>query len=659
MIGATADQNKVGYALMANLYQQGLGPKRFNRKIFPVNPKGEQIFGLTTFPAVRDIPEAVDLAVIAVRADLVPQILLECAEKKVPAAIVISAGFKEVGEAGKILEERIASIARENNIALLGPNCLGTISPLDHFNASFAATMPPAGEIALLSQSGALGTALIDLSVGGHVGFSKFISLGNEASLNELDWLEYLAADASTKAILVYLEKLSDGPKFMELATRITAQKPLVILRAGRSKRGEAAALSHTGSLAPADAVFTAACRQAGAITVESVREFFNLAKLFQLGIRAPLSRLAILTNGGGPSVIATDLVGFSQSLVLADLAEATKSSLRQVLPPMAAVGNPVDIIGDALPERYEAALKILVQETAVDVILLMVTPQMMTQMAPIAELVKTYGSSAGGKPIIPIFLSRPATEIPNFTFAQDAIEALDALARGAEKPLAEKVKSEARKIEPARMMSFAETKALLAQVGLTIEGILISEKSNLDLAVHGFAGQPLALKAISPSLIHKTEAGAVKLNVKTKEEASAAWEEIYTRQHGLPLEGLLLQPMIEGQEVIVGMKRDAVFGPTILVGLGGIFTEILKDSALRVAPVTLEEAKKMILEIKARDILLGARGGLAVKLEALADVIAKISQLAVAHPEIKEIDLNPVLATPTGAKLVDVRILC
>jgi acetyltransferase len=678
VIGASADKTKVGYALLANLYQQGATYKNQNRKIFPVNLTEKQILGLPTYASVKDILESVDLAVIAVRADVVPQVLIDCGAKKIPAVIVISAGFREVGEEGKKREEELAQIARENNITLLGPNCLGVINAPVNFNASFAVGMPPAGEIAILSQSGALGTALIDLAIGQGIGFSKFISLGNEAALSEIEFLEYLAKDSDTKAIMVYLEKLSDGPKFMELAARITKTKPLVVLRAGRSQRGQVAAMSHTGSLAPADAVFTAACRQTGVITVDSIREFFNLAKLFQLGIRAPLQKLVVLTNGGGPSVVTTDLIDFSRSLTLVELASETQNALRAVLPPMAAFGNPVDIIGDALATRYEAALKIVTEVPEAEAIILMVTPQMMTEIEATAKLVTQYCHT---KPIIPVFLGGPITapalnyfkqnKLANFNFPKDAIEALDALARGVAKsvsnPGGEALESlKTPPLEPTRMMNFFEMNPLLVRYGIKLSGVFVSDKSHLSLVVNGLlaprslgeVGGGLAIKAFSPDIVHKTDSAAVKLNLTAVAEVEAAWEEMKTKNPLANIEGILVQPMVKGKELIIGMKRDPIFGATILFGLGGIFTEALKDTALRIAPLAKEDALQMIGELKAKNILLGRRGEPPVNLEALADLLVKISTLAIEHPEIKEIDFNPVMATPEEAIVIDARLM-
>ncbi|MEI6237905.1 MAG: acetate--CoA ligase family protein [bacterium] len=692
LIGASSDKKKVGYALASNLLA---GAKR---EIFFISIGEKEILGQKTFASISEINDSVDLAIIAVRADIVPQIISDCAKKGIKSVIIISAGFKEAGEAGKKLEEEVSALAIQNGMSILGPNCLGTIDSHSDLNASFSGEKPLAGGITFLSQSGALGTSVIDLALAHGVGFSKFISLGNEANLTEIEFLEYLAKDDSTKAILIYLEKLSSGSEFMRLASEITKTKPIVVLKAGRSKRGSQAVMSHTGSLAPEDSVFTAACRQSGIIVAESIREFFNLAKLFQIGITKPLQNLVVLTNGGGPSVVTSDLIDLSKSLTLVEFSEETKNELRKVLPSMAAVGNPVDIIGDALSNRYEDALKVLCSKKDVeriDGIVLMLTPQMMTEVEATAKLVTEYRKVL---PIIPVFLGGPMIQpgadflrgngLVNFNFPKDAVEALDDLAKGMAKKEFAKVKvsgdveknmagtgGQSLGVEntagTSRMLPFAEMDELLKSVGISLIGKLVKDKAGLaeawsEILVSGVTSESaeisFALKAISPDIIHKTDAGAVALNIRTKEEAIEAWEKIMLNiaknVPGAVLEGMLLQPKMTGKEIIIGMKRDAVFGPTILFGLGGIFTEALKDTSLRIAPVSSESAMQMIKEIRGAGILLGLRGEKPVNTEALADLIVRISELVILHPEIKEIDFNPVTLIGESVFLVDARIM-
>jgi acetate---CoA ligase (ADP-forming) len=668
VIGASNDKNKVGYALVSNL----LGGAK--RNIYPVSISEKEILGLKAYASIKDIKENIDLALIAVRADIVPGIMEECASKKVQTVIIIAAGFKEAGPTGIELEKKITGIARKNNIALLGPNCLGTIDTHTDLNASFASLKPKKGHVAFLSQSGALGTAVLDKALAEGIGFSKFISLGNEAILSEIEFLKYLRDDEETKAILMYVERLPDGPEFMKLASEITKQKPIVLIKAGRGARGQRAVMSHTGSLAPEDKVFKAACKQSGIIVVESIREFFNMAKLFELGILKPLQKLIVLTNAGGPAVIATDLIDLSRSLSLIELSDKTKDQLKKVLPTMAGVNNPVDIIGDALGARYESALKILVEEKEAEAIITLLTPQMMTEVEATAKLLSEYNKK---KLIIPVFIGGPSIEkglatlkengLINFAFPKDAIEALDNIAMSAKKSDTTNHKnlstpSTKNIASTLKMASFADTHKLLDDYGLSLSGVLVKEKSDLEKAMKKNGGDTYVLKVMSEDVIHKTDMGAVKLNIKSIKEAEAAWDEmlsnVQAKNPKARIEGILMQPKIIGKEVIIGMKRDPTFGPTILFGLGGIFTEVLKDTSIRIAPVSKEAAMEMIREIHGINILTGIRNEKSVNLEKLAEIIVQISKLSTEHPEVKEIDLNPVMIRPDGADIVDARVM-
>ena len=672
VIGASNDKNKVGYALVSNLLN---GSKR---EIYPVSISEKEILGLKTYASVKEIKGDIDLVLIAVRADIVPSIIEECATKGVGAVIIIAAGFKEAGSAGAELEKKVAEIAGRNNLTLLGPNCLGIINTHTELNASFSASTPKKGHIAFLSQSGALGTGVLDKALGESIGFSKFISLGNEAVLSETEFLQYLKDDKETQAILMYVEQLSNGPEFMRLASEITKKKPIILVKAGRGARGQQAVMSHTGSLAPEDAIFSAACKQSGIIVVESIREFFNTAKLLELGIFKPLQKLIVLTNAGGPAVVTSDLVDFSHSLSLVELSDNTKEQLRNVLPPMAGVNNPVDIIGDALSARYEAALKILVEEKDADAIIVILTPQMMTQVEETAKLLVQYNQK---KTIIPVFVGGPSIEkgltvlkensLINFNFPKDAVEALNNIARGVKKsnPIKNKqpdtpadAQTTANHTPLSTMMSFADTHKLLGNYNLDLSGTLVKEKSELKDVMGNVGNDTYILKIMSPDVIHKTDMGAVKLNIKTIEEAAVAWDEmlssVQAKKPNAEIEGVLVQTKVPGKEVIIGMKRDPIFGPTILFGLGGIFTEALKDTSLRIAPISKEVATEMIHEIRGIDILTGSRGEKSVDIEKLANIIVQISKLAVEHTEIKEIDLNPVIIRPDGIDIVDARVM-
>jgi len=663
VIGADNDPSKVGYALMKNILAGS------TREVYPVTLGTAEVLGRATHTSVKMIPGLVDLAVIAVRADAVPAVLGECAEKGIHAAIVISAGFKEAGAHGKELEDAIAQAAKDHDITLLGPNCLGIMNAHTDWNASFAVHKPKPGGVAFVSQSGALGTALLDWANEEGVGFSKFVSLGNEASLTELEFLEYLADDEETKAVLLYLEQVQDGKRFMELARKVSEKKPLVVLRAGRSARGSAAVASHTGSLAPADKIFEAALRQSGAIPVDSLNVLFSMSKLFELGLTAPLQRLVILTNGGGPSVNTADLIEATETLTLATFDDDLKEKLRGVLPTMAAVGNPIDVIGDAGPDRYEKTLSILEQETSVDAIIVLVTPQMMTDPKGIADVILAH---RGAKPLIPVFMGgetiregrehMEAQGMVSFKSPVDVVFALDALARGMRKPPAPKPEPGPRLSPELEMYGFKEMHTMLDDYDVHLAGAYVETEDGVPDALKDLGEGPYAIKAISASLVHKSDLKAVRLGLPDGDAVLEAWREVVERiRNDIPdasIDGMLIQRMESGVECIIGMKRDRVFGPVVVFGLGGIYVEILKDSCMRIAPVTKEEALVQIQEIQGLPLLTGARGQEKVDLDALAAVVSSIAHLALDYPEIEEIDLNPVFATPSGAVVVDARIM-
>lgn len=659
IIGASDQPGKLGYSLVKNL----LAGKK--RKIYPVNPGHKNVLGLPCFVSVKDIPGKVDLALVAVKAALVPQVLTECGQKKIFLAVVISAGFKESGEEGKKLEEQIKNIAQKYKIKIVGPNCLGIIDLHSSLNASFAAGLTAPGPVAFLSQSGAIGTALLDWAETENLGFSKFISLGNEADLTENDFLEYLARDKKTKAVLMYLEGVSDGARFIRAARQIAKIKPVVAFKAGWTGRGSAAIASHTGSLASAGEVFEAASRQAGIFSVRSLRALFNFAKLFNAGIYRPPRRLAIVTNGGGPSIILADLIEAAPRLELVKFNEGLKNKLKQILPPAAAAGNPVDLMGDAPAKRYAAVLKILTKEKNIDGLVVILTPQQMTEVKATAEVLIKYSKF---KPIIPLFIGEgktrageqilKAARLSNFEYPQDVEEVLSAMSFKNKEPATEGTSHAERSV---MMLDLPRTQKLFKSYGLDFSDKLVEDKKDLKKFFSKIKA-PVALKVYSPQVIHKSDVGGVKLDLNTLTDAARAWDEIVssvkTKVPGAEIKGLLLSPQAQGKSVIIGMKRDAVFGPVIIFGWGGVFVEILKDVARRVAPLTANDAEEMIKEIRGYKILAGARGQKAVNFKALKKIILAVSKMSLEHPEIKSLDLNPVIVNVKEARLVDVRVI-
>lgn len=658
VIGASGNPQKIGYALASNLVTD-----KKDRRIFLVNPSEKEILGEKVFADVKDIKENVDLAVIAVKPEIVPNVLRACGEKKIPYCIIITAGYKETGEEGKKREDELKQIAKNFNIKIIGPNCLGIFDCQNNLNATFGDKLPGVGNISVISQSGAVGTSMLDFAKKENIGFAKFISVGNEAGLTENDFLEYLLTDENTKAIALYLEAVSDGTRFLELAKKITAVKPLVVLKAGKTARGAQAVASHTGSLASENKIFEAVCAQAKVINVETISQMFDLLKMFNAGIYQALENIGIVTNGGGPSIILADLLELSQSLNLATLTDKTKTALREVLPITAAVGNPVDVIGDALSDRYESALKILSKVKDIDALAVILTPQKMTQIKETAKIIAKINKK---KVVLPLFIGgtqiEPALKIfrqKNIAYFSDPIDLVKALDYLSFK---NKIFIQNKKEEAVvDQLDFSQTEKLLQSAGLSTSGILLSDKKEIISATGKLPG-PYVLKAITDKVLHKSDVGALKLNLQNAEEVEKAWEEIsknvFSKTSDIKIEGMLLQGMTAGREVIIGMKRDATFGPTIVFGLGGIFVEALKDVSMRIAPLTPDDIDNLIGDIKGINILKGTRGQKAINFEALKQTILAISNLAIKHPEIKEMDFNPVFCDENRVNLVDVRIV-
>lgn len=659
IIGASSEPGKVGFALMKNLMEGA------SRKLYPITLSGENVLGLPSYKLVNDVVDSIDLAVIAVPAASVPSVLKDCGKKKIPFVVIISAGFGEVGREGRNLENDIKKIARKYRIKILGPNCLGVLDMHAGLNATFCARAPLKGSIAFISQSGALASAIFDWGRTEGLGFSKFVSLGNEAGLTETDILKYLANDRDTNAIIMYLERVTDGRKFFELAKRIMPRKPIALIKAGRGKKGAAAVASHTGSLVPSDSVFEAACAASYVISAKSLHELFGLAKLFKMGITAPVTNIAILTNGGGPSILAADLIEQSVHLELVELREAAKTALRKALPPMAAVSNPVDIIGDAPALRYEKVLQILAAEKNVDGIIVMLTPQMMTESEKTVDVLLAFKAS---KALIPVFMGGeavfPALQkikdggLANFGFAEDVVVALNALNSRYRKKIPSATHS-SDMIKPT-LLGFSETKKIFARYGIPLEGKLARKRNEVGKVLRGLS-PPFAIKVSSPDVIHKTELGAVVLNIATPDEALSAWDTIMkkvrTKLPKAKIEGMVIEEMRKGKEVIIGLKRDPVFGPVVVFGLGGIFTEILEDVSMRLAPVNKRDAEEMIKEIRGFPLLRGMRGEKSVDMKALTRLIVNVSRLG-ERKEINEADLNPVIVDSKKASVVDARII-
>ncbi|MBI3317080.1 MAG: acetate--CoA ligase family protein [Candidatus Omnitrophica bacterium] len=688
VIGVSRKRESVGYAVMKNLLEA-----TFRGKIYPVNAKSTEWEGMPCYPSLREVPGNVDLAVIIVPAVFVPDIIEQCGRKKVKAMIVISAGFKEVGEVGKKLEEDVLSKAREYGIPLMGPNCLGLMNTDSEvsLNASFARSMPPAGNIAFISQSGALCTAVLDYAQGENLGFSKFISLGNKADINELHFLQYLKNDKQTSVILLYLEDLVDGRAFIELAREISGEiaspKPMLVIKSGRTAAGAKAAKSHTGSLMGSDEAFDAIFSQAGVLRCETIEEMFDWGLAFSRCRIPKGNRVAIITNAGGPGIMTADAC-VRNGLEMASLSPSSVARLKKVLPETAGLGNPVDVIGDARHDRYGHAIDILISDPGVDSLLIILTPQAMTDIEEIAKvIVQVEGKSP--IPMVTCFMGvvdvsggikvLKEAQIPNYRFPEGAAKALGAMDRYRKWLSRPRTKVRQFKVDRGKVQNIIEQAQRSARQALCMQDALevlqaygfpmlpfkvVKTEEDAVSQAEG-VGFPLVMKIVSEDILHKSDVGGVKLGLQNKEEVKTAYQnmmlEVKQKAPKARREGVLIQKMaLKGREVILGMNRDPKFGPVLMFGLGGIYVEVLKDVTFRLAPIRELGAEHMIESIRSISLLKGARGEPPSDLKSLGECLLRLSQLVSEQSGIEEIDMNPVMVYPEGegSLVADIRIL-
>lgn len=687
VVGATNRVGSVGLAVFKNLLQAG-----YEGVLYPVNPRLRSVQGVRAYPSIHEIPDQVDLAVVIVPADGVLDIVRGAAEKGIRGCIVISAGFKEIGGRGVELERHLRDFVRANGIRLVGPNCLGVINtnPSVRMNASFARRTPQPGNIAFISQSGALCASVLDLAAGRNIGFSKFISFGNKADVNEVDFLRYLRDDPDTDVILMYLEDISEGPAFMEVAREITweAHKPVLAVKSGSSPEGARAASSHTGSMAGTDTTYEAIFLQSGIQRVEGINELFHYAQAFSLQPLPRGNRVAIVTNAGGPGIMTTD-AAIRHGLALASFSEETKGKLREALPPTASIQNPVDVIGDAPPQRYEEALRHILKDDGVDAAIVILTPQAMINILETAEIVPRVIKDVP-KTILCSFMGLVDVSegvryleshgIPNYAFPEAAARTMAAMVR-----FSERLKRKMRQI-PRFSVDRDKAAAIIAEKLSGRDRYYLAEKEASDiLRCYGFplmksrlarepsevegavktVGVPVAMKIDSPDIVHKLDAGGVRLNVKDAEKAREAFSEIVESARrfkpGARINGVLVVEMAKpGVEVILGASRDPKFGPICMFGLGGIFVEAHRDVTFRLAPMWETSAEHMITSIKAYNVLRGTRGHPPSDIQAIKECILRLSQMVSEHPEIAELDINPLIVYPEGEGCVvaDSRIL-
>ena len=683
IIGASRQKGKVGYEILVNLVAGG-----YPGKIYPINPKADEIEGIKVYPDLASIGETPELVVIIVPAQFVAGMLEECAKVNVKSVVIITAGFKEVGPEGKKLEEEIVKIAKRAGIRFVGPNCLGVISPSHKLNACFGGDLPVPGGIAYISQSGALLAAILDTANASGIGFSSLVSIGNKADVDELDLVEAFGSQRETKVIAGYLESITDGNAFVREAEQISQKKPILLMKSGRTAAGAKAASSHTGSLAGGDVAYESAFTRAGVIRCESIKQQFDFAQAFA---NQPLPKgpnVVVITNAGGPGIMAADAIE-QKGLVFAKLTDETKKKLAEKLPAAANVHNPVDVLGDALADRYEYAFDVVLDDPNVDAAIVLLTPQAMTQSKETAEALVKVCSKKKNKPVLACFLGAAKVDpgiqilrkggVPQYDSPESAVDTLYVMS--------EYVRWKARPKRVVRLFSVNRRKVETILERHLRQGLLdIGEAEAKEIIeAYGFAtprgqvattaeqaaniaqqlGYPVVLKIWSPDILHKSDVGGVKVGLKSEQEVKDAFDlmmyRIPKKKPDAKILGVLVQEMVRtsGKEVIIGMHRDPQFGPLMMFGMGGVLVEVLKDVSFYLAPLTAEEAKQMLMATKTYKILQGVRGQEGVDIDTIAEGLQRVSQLVTEFPEIKEMDINPyVVGRPgTTSIAVDARI--
>lgn len=683
LIGASTNEGSVGNEIAKNLVHQG-----YEGKLYLVNPKGGELFGKKLVTNLSQIKAPLDLAVIAIPAVAVLQEIHELLKLKVKAVIVISAGFKEIGNSEA--EKELAAVCKKNNIALIGPNCLGLLNPEIKLNASFAPLMPTLGHIAFVSQSGAMCASVLDFARKRQLGFSKFISLGNKALIDESQVLEYLYDDKQTKIVGLYVEELAQIEELRKVAFRIThgkPHKPIIIIKAGRTAAGQKAAQSHTGSLGGSDDAYEALFTQTGIIRAENVEELFDLMEVFARNHDLTNNRVAVITNAGGPGVLTADAI-IDSGLQLADLSAESQTQLKAVLPAAASVKNPIDILGDAPADRYEAALKITLADPGVDAVQIILTPQSMTQVQKTAQAIVKLTKTTK-KPLVVTFMGEELVQpgldilahhnIATSRFPEPASRALAALSKFNQwlKPRRsrpdlfadidqQKVSRVLAQVRASKRTSLTLTEAfmVLKAYGFPVVKRFLLTSHTDAVAVSKKITEPVVIKIVSPDISHKTEVGGVVLNIKPQDLA-AEYAKLIRHIHQVKphaqIEGVEIMPMLTAKaaEIILGVTTDPTLGKQVLVGMGGIYTEIFKDVSWGLAPLTSDDIRRMISHLKTVKLLKGARGQHPLAISVIEECLARLSQLVLDFPEIKELDINPLMVTERekDSKVVDARI--
>ena len=685
VIGASEREGSVGRTLLWNLIRSPFGGT-----VFPVNPQRHSILGIKSYPDIANVPEVVDLVVIATPAATVPQVIRECVAAGVKGAIIISAGFKEIGESGAALEQEILIEARRGVMRIIGPNCLGLMNPLVGLNATFAGAIARSGNVAFISQSGALCTSILDWSLGENVGFSAFISIGSMLDVGWGDLIEYLGDDPHTHSIVLYMESIGDAHAFLSAAREVAMDKPIIVLKVGHTEAAAKAAASHTGALTGSDEVLNAAFRRCGVLRVHTISDLFDMAEILAKQPRPKGNRLSIVTNAGGPGAIATDAL-ISGGGALSELAPKTLTELDRILPAQWSHHNPIDILGDASCDRYAQTLEVVVNDPNSDGLLVILTPQAMTDPTQTAEKLKAY--SQLGKPILSSWMGGNEVaagtkilnqaNIPTFPYPDTAVRMFNYMCRytynlrgiyetpslpadcdlfAPDRNLISQILSNAVNSDRTLLTEY-ESKKLLSAYGIPTITTKIAKSDLEAVEIADRFGYPVVLKLHSEIITHKTDVGGVRLNLSDAASVSQAFTEIKLKVNSIDptaFLGVTVQPMVklEGYELIFGSSIDPQFGAVMLFGMGGQLVEVFQDRSLALLPLNTTLARRMMEQTRIYQALQGIRGRKAIDMAKLEQLLVNFSQLIVEQPQIREIDINPLLVSPEGMIALDARVL-
>jgi acetyl coenzyme A synthetase (ADP forming)-like protein len=678
VVGASRDPATVGHQVLRSLLAGG-----FDGLVYPVNPSADHVASIKAYPTVLDVPGDVDLAVIAVPAVAVHDVIEQCAQKKVAGLVVLSAGFAELGAGGSTAQAELRELARRNGMRLVGPNCIGLANTAVGLNATFSPYAPIPGRVAMQSQSGALGIAILERSARVGIGVSSFVSVGNKADVSGNDLLQYWEDDPGTDVILLYLESFGNPRKFSRIARRVSRRKPIVAVKSGRTAAGMRAASSHTAAMASADVAVDALFRQTGVIRVDTLDDMFDMAVVLGAQPLPSGRRVAIIGNSGGPAILATDACD-GAGLNVPELAAETQEALRKVVDPNAAVVNPVDLVAGATPEAYEAALRIVLADNGVDAVMVICTPTFAAPPAEVAAVVRDVAATAE-KPLVACFLAWP--EMPPMLHGDDVADVSVPAFPSPERPVRALARaaaySEWRRRPPGTVPPLDDFDVEAARVsikgfiaengpgwlptellGTVLNSIGLPWVETLTVATPAEAaeaaeriGAAVALKASGPDLLHKSDVGGVRLGLETAAEVSAAYREMSERLGQRMTEAHVQRMAASGQEAIVGVVLDPLFGPLVMFGLGGVATELLGDRSFRILPVTDTDASELVRSLRSSPLLFGYRGAAPTDVAALEELLQRVGRFAGLVPELAELDLNPVIVSPTGVQIVDARM--